>query len=195
MKTVSTVVLGATLLLPSVASAQGRSERIATQRDAMHRLADWVGEWTGGGWVETRPGEKARFTGTVVVESRLDDLVLIVDSEYVASSGPAKGRVVNNNVDIIWFDSETSTYQVETHAAIARHGTSDGTLQDGTLAWTRPGRRRGRETRYSIKVENGRWIQVGEQRESAEAPWHKTLEIELTPVSSDNETKTPAAAS
>lgn len=192
MRSALTFVLGTALLLPSAVAAQGRSERIATQRGAMQRLADWVGEWQGSGWVETRPGETARFTGTVSVEYRVDDLVMLVDSEFVAADGPVKGQVVSNSLEVIWFDSDLSKFQVETHAGVARHGTHDGTFEDATLSWQRSGRDRDNETRYSIKVVDGRWVQIGERRANDQAPWRKTLEIELKPVASGGNASTPA---
>lgn len=78
-------LVAAALVASSVSAQQPPSSSVATQREAMQKLAFLAGHWSGPVSISRGPGEPIKLTQTENVQYKLEGLVLLIEGQ---SAGP-----------------------------------------------------------------------------------------------------------
>lgn len=162
---------------------------------AMAELAHWAGHWRGEGWIRMGPGEPVKIDSEEWVESRLDGAALVIEGLHrVQDSGAqdsgaqnsgtrADGRVVHHALALLTWDEAAETYRFRTHVAGRGPGDFTGRMEDGAFIWGGPmgGPAGAGEMRYTIRLEDGTWHEVGDFTRDGET-WNRFFEMTLTKV-------------
>lgn len=150
------------------------------QREAMKKLDFLVGHWSGEGWMEFVPGQRAVFKGTEVVQSKVDGLVVTIDGLHRGQRG-GKGPevVVHNAFGVISFDAQTKRYRFQGFTSRGNHEDTEATVTEGQLVWGMKIPQFG-DVRYTIKLDDkGRWFEIGEVTRGGNE-WRKFFEMTLS---------------
>lgn len=98
---------GLLCVMPVVLGAHAPGTGIATQRQAMQKLAFLVGHWSGPVTITRGPGEALRLTQFEDVQYKLDGLVMLVEGKSTRPGGKARFQAL---ATIAYVDL-THTYQ------------------------------------------------------------------------------------
>jgi hypothetical protein len=143
----------------SAALAQGQQDPatlIASQREAMQRLANMDGVWRGPAWTILPSGEKHTITQTERIGPFLDGSVKVIEGRGY----DADGKVTFNAFGTISYNPATRAYTLHSYAQ-GRAGdfvltpTSDGYI------WEIPAG--GMTIRYTATIKDGAWREVGDR--------------------------------
>ncbi|HEY9401137.1 MAG TPA: hypothetical protein VIQ24_00490 [Pyrinomonadaceae bacterium] len=150
------IMLGATL---TAAGQQGRPDPaalIASQREAMRRLAFMDGVWRGAAWTVLPSGEKHAITQTERIGPFLDGSVKIIEGRGY----DADGKVSFNAFGIISYNPATRIYTMRSYAQ-GQVGDFVLTPSADGYVWEIPA---GPMTiRYTAVVKDGAWREVGDR--------------------------------
>ena len=145
--------------LPSATAAQGRPDPAATvaaQKEALAKLSFLDGLWRGPAWTIAHSGEKHTVTQTERVGPFLDGAVKVIEG----LGYEADGKVAFNALGVISYDPATRAYSMRSYA-MGRSGDYILTLLADGVSWEIPA---GPMTiRYTAKVKDGTWHEVGER--------------------------------
>ena len=145
--------------LPSAADAQGRPDpatTVAAQKEALAKLSFLDGLWRGPAWTISHYGEKHTVTQTERVGPFLDGAVKVIEG----LGYEADGKVAFNALGVISYDPATRAYSMRSYA-MGRSGDYILTLLADGVSWEIPA---GPMTiRYTAKVKDGTWHEVGER--------------------------------
>ena len=161
---------------PAAAPAEGTAAADAAEPkgDApMQPLAPMVGEWKGEGWIRTGPGEPVQFDSQERVESRLGGEALFIEGTHRAKDG---GQLVHQAVALLSHDASAGLYRFRTHVHGRGPGDFEGRVEDDAFIWggaMGPG-----QMRYTIRIEDNRWHEVGELSQDGET-WRPFFEMNL----------------
>jgi len=158
------------------AEVRGTS-RFEEVREAMAALPDFEGRWKGEGWIRRGPQEPRPFLSEEIVEARLDGQILLI--EGIHHSKEDSSQKVLHAFAVLSYDPETDTYRFRSHTAEGRGGDFTGRVEDGAFVW-------GHEVpagqiRYTIRIEEDRWQEVGEISTDGES-WNPFFEMKLERV-------------
>lgn len=171
------VILVLSLLIGSQVASADHHEQ--AQSNPMEALAWLAGEWEGGGWTMTGPGQRAEFLGTESVESRLGGRVLVVEGRHFEKDDPE--HPVHQALAVISYDAQRRNFRFQAHA-VGRPGLdATGVVEDGAFVWSMdiPG---GGRIRYRIrKTDEGDWHETGE-RSGGENQWFPFFEMTMRKV-------------
>lgn len=172
----ATFVLLCLLLLPVCASAQMPSP--AAQITEMKKLSYMAGQWKGSGWMEQRGGKRETFSGGETVQSKLNGLALLVEGKFDSDVG-GKQTTIHETLAVLSFDERSKTYRFRTYLANGITGDQEAKLIEGGWQWgfQFPGG----QVRYTIKVNNDEWHEVGEFSQDGQT-WRQTFEMTLKRV-------------
>lgn len=180
------VMLTFLLLGASVCAAgQGRPDPatlLASQREAMQKLAVMDGVWRGPAWTILPSGEKHHITQTERIGPFLDGSIKVLEGRGYEASG----KVTFNAFGIIFYNPATQAYTLHSHAQgyagdFALTPTADGYI------WEIPA---GPMTiRYTATIKDGAWREVGDRITPGKEPV-RFFEMNLKRVS---DTDWPAA--
>jgi hypothetical protein len=142
---------------------------------AMRALSFLEGRWEGQGWMRQGPGEPTRFKSQETVEARFGGRILTVDGLH---HDAASDRVVHHAFAVLSYDQGAGRYRFQSYLADGRDGDYPGELKDGVFVWRMEHPQAGR-IRYTIRVQDGRWHEVGESSRDG-ASWTQFFEMTLT---------------
>jgi len=152
----------ALMMIVGVSRAAPAQERpspaalIASQRDAMTRLAYMDGVWKGPAWTILPSGEKHTFTQTERIGPFLDGSVKVVEGR---GYDPDR-KVTFNAFGTISFNPATKVYTLHSHA-MGYVGDFALTLTPDGYTWDVPA---GPMTiRYTAVITDGTWREVGDR--------------------------------
>ncbi len=129
---------------------------IASQQQAMQKLAFMDGVWRGPA-ASTRPtGEKDLITQTERIGPFLDGSVKVIEGRGYH----ADGRLAFNSFGTISFDPATGVYQLRSHA-MGNAGSFVLTPMPDGFSWDIPAGPM--ILRYSTTIKNGEWREVGDR--------------------------------
>lgn len=166
------------VLIARAAPAQERDTgRVEEVREAMQALPDFEGRWKGEGWTRRGPQEPVHFLSEEIVETRLDGQVLLIEGIHRSKGDPS--QEIFHAFAVLSYDPEADTYRFRSHTAEGRGGDFKGRVVDGAFVW-------GHEVpagqmRYTIRIEDGRWEEVGEFSSDGES-WNRFFEMKLERV-------------
>ena len=142
-----------------VALAQERpspAALLATQRDAMVRLAYMDGVWRGPAWTILPSGDKHTFTQTERIGPFLDGSVKVIEGRGY----DLDGKVTFNAFGTISFNPATKAYTLHSHA-MGNVGDFTLTLSPDGYTWDIPA---GPMTiHYTAVIKDGEWREVGDR--------------------------------
>ena len=142
-----------------VALAQERpspAALLATQRDAMVRLAYMDGVWRGPAWTILPSGDKHTFTQTERIGPFLDGSVKVIEGRGY----DLDGKVTFNAFGTIFFNPATKAYTLHSHA-MGNVGDFTLTLSPDGYTWDIPA---GPMTiHYTAVIKDGEWREVGDR--------------------------------
>lgn len=112
-RVLSALILAAGLIFSNCppAAAQGASNRVSTERQAMRRLAFLAGRWSGPVTVERRGGQPLRLTQSESVQYKLDGLVLLVEGTSTDAAGKAEFKALAT----ISYDPAARAYHIRAY--------------------------------------------------------------------------------
>lgn len=145
------------------------------QRGEMKKL-DWlVGHWQGAGWIQMGPQGRKEFAQTETIQSKLDDVLLLIEGEGKAKEG---GSIVHAAVALVSYDEQGKTFRWRAFTAEGQHTDTEAKVGTNTLEWGLEIPQHGR-MRYTITLnEKGEWFEVGEMTQDGQT-WHKFFEMTL----------------
>lgn len=144
-------------------SANSDPSRVAVEQRAMS-LLDWMdGQWRGEARVRTPDGEHV-IVQTERAGSMLDGAVKVVEGLGINPDG----SVGFNALAVISFDPSTGQYAFRSYAQ-GYAGTFPVTVWENQYVWQTPAGP-GAIIRYTAKLENGRWHEVGERIADGQEP-------------------------
>lgn len=152
--------------------------------EEMEAVAWLAGEWSGSGWIEARPGQRAEFEGSERVERRMGGRLLVVEGEFTAWMGPEAGDVpVHQALGVMSYDPEGDRYLFRTYTARGGQGEANpAEVADGRMVWGYDDPAMGR-VRYTItRTAEGAWREIGEASRDGGESWHQFFEMELERV-------------
>jgi hypothetical protein len=143
----------------------------AAHQAAMQKLAFLVGEWEGSGSVAMGPGPRQTFAQTERIQFKHEGTLLLIEGQGKSS---ANGQIAHDALAVVSFDPATGQYRFRSFAAVGRFADTTATVSGNTLVW---GLNLGTmKTRFTIKVENGVWREIGE-RSSDDKTWTPFFEM------------------
>ena len=166
-----------------VASSPGQPPTApAAQRDAMKKLDFLLGQWKGEGWMEFAPGQRRTFKGTEVVQSKLDELLLVVEGVHRGKAGD-KGPevVVHSAFAVVSYDDKAKRYRFQAFTGRGNFEDVEAKVSERQLVWGMNVPQFG-DVRYTIKLDDkGRWFEIGEVSRDGKT-WQQFFEQTLQRV-------------
>ncbi|MBL7994329.1 hypothetical protein JNM05_03060 [bacterium] len=82
----------------------------------MKKLAGFIGDWNGNGWIEYRPGQRSEFKGKETILPKLSATVIHIEGVHTSN---IKGQdvVVHDALGIISFDPVAQQYRFRSYLA------------------------------------------------------------------------------
>ena len=159
--------------LATLAGAQPPASDLEAQRQAMQKLAAWVGTWSGEGWMQ-RGAERGEFLVHETIAPRLDGLALLVEGRGTDKAQPE--RVVHQALGVMHYDPAASAYRLHTWTAEGRSAIAGAEPTATGLKWWLevPNGK----VQYTVELKDGVWIESGEFVASGQPP-RKFLEMTL----------------
>jgi hypothetical protein len=148
------------------------------QKEAMAKLAYWVGEWKGKGTVVLGPGEERQTEVTESIAGKLDGLVLYIEGVGKTKNAAGVDVVTHNAIGIVWYDPAAKQYRMKSF--VMQGFTTETELKpvgDG-FEWGFKAGESGPTMRYTITNRNGKWREVGEMSTDSKT-WRKFFEMNL----------------
>lgn len=152
---------------PTVAVDQKKAE--------MKKIEKLAGQWKGGGWSQYGPTRET-FTGGEHVQVKVDGLALLVEGKFIN----AEGKVIHETLAVMSFDDKSKTYRFDTFLANGRSGEYELKVFPDRYEWgfDVPGG----TVRYTIKVDDKTWFEIGEFSRDGGKTWLKNFEMKLDRV-------------
>ena len=165
------LIMVAACMFVGIAHAQGQ-ESVAGRQTEMKKLDKLVGSWKGSGWFE-RQGKRETFTGSEVVQRKIDGLVVLIEGKHLNP----EGKVIHETLGVLSYDDATKVYKFATYLASGPTGTYDLKVVPEGYEWgfQLPS---GGTIRYLIKADNDVWLETGEFSRDGKA-WTKFFEMKL----------------
>jgi hypothetical protein len=148
------------------------------QRAEMNKLASWVGEWKGTGWMMVGPGQRHTSIVTEKVTSKLDGMVYIIEGRGVTKTEDGKERVVHDALGILSYDMKAKLYRLRTHEVNGRSMESELKMIDGGMQWGFKEPQRNSTVRFTVKMDGKTWNEIGEISLDG-TTWLKFMEMTL----------------
>ena len=125
---------------------------------AMEKIYPLSGKWIGNGWIQMGR-DKRTFTQTENVVQKANGTVILID-------GLGVDEITKNPIHeafaVISYDLSAKKYLIRAFLANGKYVDADIRVEpDGTIIWGYKHPQAG-EIRYSIKVKNDKWEEIGE---------------------------------
>ncbi|KAB2877915.1 hypothetical protein F9K33_15090 [bacterium] len=144
----------------------------------MKKLTAFIGDWSGEGWIEYRPGQRSEFRGKETILPKLSATVIHIEGIHTSN---IKGQdvVVHDALGIISFDPNMKQYRFRSYLAT-------GVSQDNELKmvssnkfeWGFGDDKRG-YFQFTIDLSDpGKWVETG-MKSADGATWQKFFEMKL----------------
>jgi len=144
----------------------------AAAKEAIAAISFLQGDWEGEGWIRRGPGEPQRFRSSEKVVARLDGVVLAVEGKHWSKD---TNQVVHEAFAVISHDP-AGGYKFESWLATGQSGSYKGRVESGAFVWEMSPPMG--KIRYTIKVENATWTEVGQFSRDGVA-WQPFFEMTL----------------
>jgi hypothetical protein len=149
-----------------------------TSINTLEALSFLNGTWEGNGWIRQGPTAPQNFNSQEVVDAKAGGRVLTITGKHTAAD---TGRLVHDAFAMISPGAGAQSYRMQSFLASGQAGDFQAHLEPGAFIWemTDP---RGGKIRYTIRVANDQWKEVGEYSSDG-AQWHEFFGMSLKRVS------------
>jgi len=149
------------------------------QVEAMGKLAHWVGDWKGHGWATAGPGQRREFTITEKVQRKIGGTVLLFEGRGTdRDGGTGKEVVVHDALAVVSYDEHAQRYRWRAHDIRGQALDVEPKLIEGGVRWDFRNQQAGVEIRFTIRLDEERWHEVGEVSRDGKT-WDQFLEMDL----------------
>ncbi len=165
----------------STAFAQNEKEKMQqpnaaeAKRAEMKNLDRLIGQWKGAGWIQ-QGAKRETFDGTETVQRKIGGLALLVEGNFKNK----EGVVIHDTLAVISPNMKTKTYDFQTYLANGMNGIQELKTIEGGWQWGL--QFPGGAMRYTIKIENDIWNEIGEMSRDDGKTWMKFFEMNLKKV-------------
>ncbi|HNQ61492.1 MAG TPA: hypothetical protein PKJ62_03800 [Bacteroidia bacterium] len=145
---------------------------------AMQKLNWLKGNWSGDGWVDSK-GERMLFNQSQSVISKVKGTVLLIEGTGLNKSG---ANSTNESFSVISYDIHAHKYLMRTFKSDGRYVDANVEVkQDGTFIWSFQVAELSPVLRYTIKLIDKKWHEVGEFSING-TQWTKFYEMTLSKI-------------
>ena len=124
---------------------------------AMKKFDFLLGEWRGESWTLVGK-EKRTTTGTEIVQSKLNGLVVTVDGTFK----DARGQTVHSAFGVFSFNPRSDLYRFQAHTAAGQMADAKVSMRDQGFDWSFEASP-GVQVKYEVRLdEKGEWVEKGE---------------------------------
>ena len=155
-----------------------RPDNSGPQREAMKKLAFWVGEWEGSGWSMSGPGARAEFTVHESVQAKLGGVVFLVQGIGKSKDASGAETVGHDALAVISFDPKTTTYRFRHYTMQGTSGEADLVMTEKDMQWELKGENQAFTMRFHIEIQGDTWHEYGEFSRDGQN-WTRTMEMTL----------------
>jgi hypothetical protein len=143
--------------------------------EAVKSVAFLEGRWSGEGWYQMGPGPKEEYTQAETIETKLDGAVLLI--EGMGHSKGENARKVHHALAVISYDPVQKGLVFSSFLAGRPRLDVVPKVGANTFEWgfSPPN---GGQIRYTIKVENGTWHELGEYSRDGQT-WQPFMDMKL----------------
>ena len=168
------MILCAMLLAAAAGAAMAQAAPGAEQKLAeMKKLDKLVGTWKGSGWIQ-RGKERENFTGAETVQSKLGGLAVLVEGKHF----DAAGKVIHETLAVLSYNPQKKAYDFATYLANGVAGVNELKAVGDHYEWGFEIPNFG-TMRYTIRIENNKWLEIGEISRDGGNTWTKNFEMTL----------------
>ena len=167
-------LIAATLICATYSIAQSYSTP-DNKLTHMKKLENWVGNWSGEGWMMMGPGSKKEFTQKEEITSKLNGLLIMVEGKGTSKETQ---EIIHNAFALISYDEKDSIYSFQAHLV-------NGLTTDATASWNGDAFEwgfsppNGGHIKYSIVLKDDTWHETGAYSADGNM-WHQFFEMNLT---------------
>ncbi|GJM35163.1 MAG: hypothetical protein DHS20C18_41640 [Saprospiraceae bacterium] len=141
------------------------------KQKAMEKLEFIVGQWSGGGWMMNREGEKQTFKQTEAIQWKVGKAIILIEGQ-----GKQGEKIVHDALAIISYDETADQYNFRSYLASGREGSYTATIEeDQTFIWAIEAP--GVTIKYTIQVKDDHWHEIGEMKRGES--WFQFFEMDL----------------
>jgi len=167
MKKIITLVL---IFAGYVANAQ---DAAAERSEKMSHVKFLVGQWKGTGWM-LMDGKKEYFDQTENINAKLDGGVIIVEG---LGKVPQTDKVIHNALAILTYDVIKKQYRWTSTTTAGYISDVAPDVSHEKFVWMLNSR--GGKIRYTITLDKGDWLEIGEQSNDDGKTWTQNFEMRL----------------
>lgn len=154
------------------------ADKPSPQLAAIKKLDHWVGTWKGSGWAFNEQGQRFEFTLTETVQRKVAGTVLLLDGKGTRKNDKGEEITTHDGLVIVSYDEKTKHYLWQGHDVGRESVSSELKMIDGSMQWDYQVPNQGPTIRFTIKINNDRWIETGEYSMDGKA-WNKFMEVTL----------------
>nr|WP_294793677.1 hypothetical protein [uncultured Mucilaginibacter sp.] len=162
-----------TLLLIFAGYAAHAQDAAAERSEKMSLVKFLVGQWKGSGWMLVE-GKKEYFDQTENISAKLDGGVIIVEG---MGKVPQTGRIIHNALAILTYDVIKKQYRWTSTTTAGYISDVAPDVSREKFVWTL--NNRGGKLRYTITLDKGDWLEIGEQSNDDGKTWTQNFEMRL----------------
>lgn len=125
----------------------------------MRGLDKMVGRWEGKGWFMQRDGSRMNFTGSEIVQSKLQGRALLVEGLFHAEAKP--DEVVHQTLAVVTYDPNQKTHLMRANLFNMPYGEHKLTVTLEGFTWSLGGPN-APPIIYTAALKGDEWVEVGE---------------------------------
>lgn len=147
-------------------------------KEKMQAFSWLIGEWEGKGIIVLPDGQSAPFLVREKAEWRLGGVLLVVQGVGVRPESPSD--TVHYAYGVITYNPWMQQYNIRAYKAEGLYIDAPGkVLPDGALEWRIESRHTGIMKNTARLMEDGSWVEVGEQSRDEGKTWQHYFEMRL----------------
>lgn len=147
------------------------------QKTEMVKLEKLVGQWRGSGWIQ-QSKNREEFTGTEVVQAKIDGLALLIEGKFTDKNNSSK--VIHETLAVLSYNPQTNIYDFQTFLASGTKGLFKFAVKDENYEWYLdfPGNK----ILYTITIKNNTWHEIGKISRDNGKTWFQFFEMTLKKI-------------
>jgi hypothetical protein len=152
----------------------------AEKVEAIKKLNHWLGTWKGSGWAMMGAGQRSEFTITETVQSKVSGSALLIEGLGRAKSADgAEGPIAHEALAVVVFDTKSKRYRFRANDLRGQDIDTELKTVEGGYEWGFKVEGREVSVRFTIRIDEKRWLESGEVTLDNGKTWMKFLEMTL----------------
>lgn len=151
-----------------------QNAELEAKKAGMKQVEKLIGRWEGAGWIYMGK-DRWEFTGTELVQSKLDGLALLVEGKYVTKTEPP--RVMHETLAVLTYDPAKKHFDFRTNLATGASKDFVMTANEPVYEWgfDAPNGK----ILYIITIKDGVWSEIGKVSRDGGQTWFQFFEMNL----------------